>query len=47
MQLETPSQYDADEDPDTDAATTPDEVEGDSAREQAEGGDEPEEGVGS
>jgi len=47
VQLETPSPYDPDEDPDTEPATTPDEVDSAVGREQAEGGDEPEEGVGS
>ena len=32
-------QYDPDEDPDTDAATTPDDLEGDTEQEQAEGSD--------
>ena len=45
MHAETP-QYEPDEDPDTGPATTPDEVQGDADRDQAEGGDQPEEGSG-
>lgn len=37
---EDETRYDPDEDPDTDAATTPDEVEQDSQRDQAEGSEE-------
>lgn len=39
-------QYESDEDPDTGAATTPEEVVADDDRDQAEGGDAPEEGTG-
>jgi hypothetical protein len=45
VHAETP-QYEPDEDPDTGPATTPEEVEGDTDRDQAEGGDQPEEGGG-
>ena len=41
--VETPRE--TDQDPDADPATTPGEVEQDSERDQAEGGDKPEEGV--
>ena len=37
MQPDTDKQYEPEEDPDTDAATTPDEVEGREDRDQAEG----------
>ncbi len=40
VQTETPQQYDPAEDPDTGTATTPEEVERDEQRDQAEGGDE-------
>lgn len=39
-------QYEPDEDPDTEAATTPEEVEGDTERDQAEGAEEPEQSTG-
>lgn len=39
-------QYEPDEDPDTGKATTPEEVEGDAERDQAEGPDEPEQNAG-
>ena len=45
VQTET-QQYEPDEDPDTGAATTPEEVDGDAERDQAEGGEEPQEGAG-
>lgn len=45
MQSEREQQYEPDEDPDTEAATTPAEVEAVEERDQVEGGDEPEEGV--
>jgi hypothetical protein len=45
VHAETP-QYEPDEDPDTGPATTPEEVEDDADRDQAEGGDQPEEGGG-
>jgi len=35
--IDTDKQYDAADDPDTEPATTPDEVEADSERDQAEG----------
>jgi hypothetical protein len=37
VHFETEQQYDPDEDPDTESATTPEEVEHDSERDQAEG----------
>ena len=37
MQTETEKQYEAGDDPDTDAPSTPEEVEGDVERDQAEG----------
>ncbi len=37
MQTETEKQYDADQDPDTDAPSTTEQVEGDLERDQAEG----------
>ena len=45
MTIET-QEYEPEEDPDTGPATTPAEVEGDADRDQAEGADQPEEGVG-
>jgi hypothetical protein len=44
--VQTESQQEPDEDPDTGAATTPEEVDGDADRDQAEGGEEPQEGTG-
>lgn len=46
VQRETEQQYEPDQDPDTEPGTTPDEIESDADRDQAEGGDEPEEGIG-
>lgn len=46
VQRETEQQYDPEEDPDTGPATTPDEVESDADRDQAEGADDPQEGIG-
>jgi hypothetical protein len=45
VHIET-QQSEADEDPDAGPATTPAEVDGHADRDQAEGGDEPEEGSG-
>ena len=45
VNIET-QEYEPEEDPDTGPATTPAEVESDADRDQAEGPDQPEEGVG-
>lgn len=46
MSYETQQGREPDEDPDAGAATPPEEIERDAERDQAEGGEEPEEAVG-